>query len=87
MRDDAAGRWRAGIVIDEVSHVASADMIANVISSDNGDAVAFAGRHARTINSGAKAGAGKFIDPRSQIRVIVFRQPATFFDIKKNDRV
>ena len=52
VRNDAAWRWRAGVVVDEVCEFALAKIVADVLGGDDGHAVALVHGHARAIHSG-----------------------------------
>src|SRR5216684_3465981 len=87
VRDDATGCGRASVVVDKVGEVALAEVVANVVGSDDGHAVAFADGHSGAIDSCAITGARECIDPGAQVGVILGGQAATLLDIQKNNRV
>src|SRR6266478_6486993 len=84
LRHNASGRRRTSIVIDPVDEVAAANVVANVVGSDDGSPTAFADGHARAIHASAITGPCQLVNPSAQINVIHGRQAATFFDIQKN---
>ena len=87
MRDDTSGRRRTSIVVDPVDEVAAADVVANVVGSDDGSPTAFADGHARAIHASVVTGSYYLVDPGAQINVIHGRQATTLLDIQKNHAV
>ena len=73
MGDDAAGRRRARVVVNEIGEVALAEVVANVVGGDDGHALALVYGHAGAIDAGAITGARESIDPGAQVRVIIGR--------------
>ncbi len=72
------------VVIDPVNEVAAADVVADVVGSDDSSSTAFADGHARAINARAITGPCQLVNPGAQVRVIYGRQAAAFFNIQKN---
>src|SRR6266702_8743370 len=84
LRDNTSGRRSARVVIDPVNEVAAADVVADVVGSDDSSSTAFADGHARAINARAITGPCQLVNPGAQVRVIYGRQAAAFFNIQKN---
>src|SRR6266571_1031412 len=84
LRDDTSGRRRTSIVVDPVDEVAAANVVANVVGSDDRSPTAFADGHARAIHARAITGPCQLVNPGAQVRVIYGRQAAAFFNIQKN---
>ena len=84
MRDDTSGRRRTSIVVDPVDEVAAANVVANVVGSDDRSPTAFADGHARAIHASVVTGPYYLVDPGAQINVIHGRQATTLLDIQKN---
>jgi len=70
MRDSAPWRGRAGVVEDPVDEVATADVVADVVGSKDGDAASFVDGHARAIDASAITGMRQLVHPSAKIRVI-----------------
>ncbi len=51
VRDDAAWRGRASVVINEICEVTLAEVVANVVGGDDGHAVAFVDGHSGAIDA------------------------------------
>src|SRR5258708_9139867 len=82
--DDTSGRRRTSIVVDPIDEVAAANVVTDVVGSDDRSPTAFADGDARAIHTSAITGACQLVNPRAQINVIYGRQAATLFDIQKN---
>ena len=80
------GRW-ADIVVDPVDEFTVADVVANVVGSENGRTAAFVDRNCRAVHARAVASAVEFVGPGAQIYVKAGREPAAILDIKKNNCV
>lgn len=95
IRNAAGGRWprtlrrfaaagrRTSVVVNPEGKIRSKRIIVNVGGGGDGRAVAFVDRHAGAISAGLKALTAQFFRPRFQVRVIVQRKAATFFNIEK----
>ena len=70
LRDSASWRGRAGVVEDPVDEVATADVVADVVGSKDGDAAAFVDGHARAIDATAITGMRQLIHPSTKVGVI-----------------
>ena len=71
LRIDAAGSWRTNVVEDPVDEFAIADVVTDVIGSDDADAVAFVVGNSGTVDSGPIAGGYDGVRPGAEISVIV----------------
>src|SRR5438477_12108011 len=66
----APGRGRAGVVEDRVDEVATADVVADVVGSKDGDAASFVDGHARAIDASAITGMRQLVHPSTKVGVI-----------------
>ena len=77
-------RWRARIVVDPVEGGAAANIVADIVGSNDRNPMAFADGHSRAIHASAITNPCQLVNPGAQISVIHGRQAAALFYIQKN---
>ena len=65
MRRAASGRRRADVVVNPIDQFAVADVVANVVSGDDRDAVAFVDRNRGAVDARSIASTIELIGPRA----------------------